>query len=183
LTQSFFAHLLDQNPFQELAPSKGRFRSFLLAALGNHLADELDRKQAAKRGGGRAIVSLDEAADESRYEFEPRANIAGPEKEFDRRWALAILEKALDALGREQEVEGKRALFDRLKEFLTDPTGNCDYTEAAIQLNKPPNTIAVTVRRLRLRYRELVRAEITLTLANPADVDAEMGHFLAALRG
>lgn len=185
LVQSFFAALIERSPFGKLSPDKGRFRSFLLAALGNFLADERDRRTAAKRGGGQVLLSLDEtaAADaESRFALEPAAG-ATPEKDFDRRWALAVLERALEALDGEQAAAGRQGVFDRLRTFLTDATGSRDYTVVAAELNVPLNTVAVTVRRLRQRYRELVRAEIAKTLAHPEDVDAEMSHLLEAMRG
>ena len=182
LVQSFFAALIERSPFQQLSPEKGRFRSFLLAALGNFLADERDRRHAAKRGGGQIILSLDETRAEERFTLEPSTD-ASPEKEFDRRWALAVLERALEALAGEQRAAGKQKTFDHLQPFLTDATSSRDYSEVAAELNMQPNTVAVTVRRLRQRYRELVRAEIAGTVAQPADVDAEMGHLLAAMRG
>ena len=182
LTQGFFARLLAQSPFQGLSPEKGRFRSFLLASLGNYLADERDRQDAAKRGGGQAVLSLDETVAEGRYSLEP-ATSTTPEKDFDRRWAAAVLDRALEVLAQEQAVAGKQPLFEHLRTFLTDATDRCDYSVAAAGLNIPANTVAVTVRRLRQRYRELVRGEIAETLVHPADVDIEMNHLLAAMRG
>jgi DNA-directed RNA polymerase specialized sigma24 family protein len=180
--QGLFAELIERSPFQGLSPDKGRFRSFLLAALDHFLADERDRRNAAKRGGGRVHLSLDEAAAEDHLAIEP-AGDASPERDFDRRWALAVLDRALDALEREQAGADKQARFARLRPFLTDTTGNGDYTALARELEMPANSVAVAVRRLRQRYRELVRAGIAETVAHPADVDAEMGHLLAAVRG
>ena len=182
LVQGFFASLIERSPFGRLTADRGRFRSFLLAALGNYLADERDRRHAAKRGGGQTLLSLDETTAEDRYAFEPAASTS-PEKDFDRRWAHSVLERALDALAQEQAAAGKQRVFERLRVFLTDATGRSDYTESAEELKVPANTVAATVRRLRQRYRELVRAEIAETLGQPADVDAEMGHLLDALRG
>ena len=182
LAQGFFACLLERNPFPKLAPEKGRFRSFLLAALGNFLTDERDRRHAAKRGGGRTLVSLDETTAEARFASDLSTG-ATPEKDFDRHWALAVLERALETLAREQSEAGRQQVFDRLRIFLTDATNQRDYSAVAAELNVPANTVAVTVRRLRQRYRDLVRAEIAGTLAQPADVDAEMRHLLEAVRG
>ena len=130
LAQGFFAALLARSPFQELSPDKGRFRSFLLAALGHYLADERDRRHAAKRGGGQVLLSLDETDAEERFALET-ATPATPERDFDRRWALAVLERALEALAREQAAAGKQHLFDRLRMFLLDATGSRDYSAVA----------------------------------------------------
>lgn len=182
LAQGFFAHLLERAPFQNLSPSKGRFRSFLLTVLGHYLADERDRLQAAKRGGGEKLISLDDSAAEWRYATEKSAETT-PEKEFDRRWARTVLERGLEALRLEQAAAGKERLFDAVRVFLVDVAGRQDYPAIAAELNMAANTLAVTVRRLRQRYRELIRAEIAQTLAHPADVEAEMRHLLEAMRG
>jgi RNA polymerase sigma factor (sigma-70 family) len=181
LTQGFFATLLARCPFQELAPEKGRFRSFLLAALGNYLSDERERNHAAKRGGGRQIFSLDETHAEARFGLEP-ATERTPEQDFDRHWALTVLERALDLLAREQAAAGKMKQFEKLRVFLTDTTAARDYSEVAAALNLSTNAVAVTVRRLRHRYRECVREEIADTLAQPADAEAEMRHLFEAMR-
>lgn len=130
LAQGFFAHLLARNRLHDLSPDKGRFRSFLLAALGNYLSDDRDRQQAVRRGGGQPVLSLDETAAEGRYVLEP-ATGATPEKDFDRRWALAVLEHALDALAREQTAAGKQYVFNRLRTFLVEATGSRDYVAVA----------------------------------------------------
>lgn len=181
LTQGFFASLLQHADFDALTPANGRFRSYLLGALGHYLSDQFDRARAAKRGGGRPLLSLDDANAEDRYRIEPAA-ADKPELEFDRRWALCVMATALEKLAAEQEKSGKAAAFGSLRRFLTDPTDNGEYEAVARELQTTPNTIAATVRRLRQRYREIVRAEIADTLRDPADADAEMRQLLAAMR-
>jgi len=182
IVQGFFADLIERSPFQQLSPDKGRFRSFLLAALNHFMADERDRRLAAKRGGGQITFSMDDTTAKNRFSHEP-ASDTSPEKDFDRCWALTVLQKALDELAEEQAAAGKESLFEKLRPFLTDATGSGDYEALSRELTVPANTLAVTVRRLRQRYRELVRAEIAETVNSPADVETEMGHLLAAMRG
>lgn len=182
LTQEFFARLLERNAIGSVDRERGRFRAFLLASLKNFLRDEWDKLRAQKRGGGARLLSLDDADGENRFALEPVSH-ASPEREFDRNWARWVLERALDALEREQSEAGKSSQFERLRPFLTDATDNQDYSAVGTELAVPPNTVAVTVRRLRHRYRELVRAQIAETVAFPGDVDQEMGHLLAAMRG
>jgi RNA polymerase sigma factor (sigma-70 family) len=180
--QGFFAALLERQPFERLSPEQGRFRSFLLAALDNFLADARDRRNALKRGGGQPVLSLDAGDAENRYGLEAAAELP-PDKAFDRRWAMTVLEQALDALATEQAATGKAVEFERLQPFLADTTAHGDYAVIAKELGQPLNTVAAKVRRLRQRYRELVRAEIAHTITHPAEIETEMGHLLAALRG
>lgn len=180
--QGFFADLIGRSPFQALSPERGRFRSFLLVSMDRFLAGERDRQQAAKRGGGREVFSLDETSAEERL-AQQASTASSPEAEFDRNWARSILQQALEALAREQHEAGKGAVFARLQPFLTDVTGKADYNEVARELGQQPNTIAVTVKRLRQRYRELVRAEIADTCGTTGEVEAEMQHLLAVMRG
>lgn len=182
LVQGFFAELIASNPFQKLSPDKGRFRAFLLAAMNYYLSGDYDRRKAAKRGGGLALLSLDEPIAEERYLQVP-ARVLSPEKEFDRRWALAVLERALNALAADQAAPGKQKLFKKLQPFLTDATGKSDYSQVAAELQMASNAVAVAVHRLRQRYQELVRAEVAKTVGASGDVDAEMRELLEAIRG
>lgn len=182
LVQGFFAELIASNPFQKLSPDKGRFRAFLLAAMNYFLSGDYDRRSAAKRGGCIAPLSLDEPIAEERYLQAP-ASILSPEKEFDRRWAMAVLERALNALASDQAALGKQMFFKKLQPFLTDATGRSDYSHVAAELRMAPNSVAVAVHRLRQRYQELVRAEVAETVGVSGDVDAEMRELLEAIRG
>jgi RNA polymerase sigma factor (sigma-70 family) len=180
LTQGFFARLLDKNYLAAVAPEKGKFRSFLLAALKHFLANERDRAQTIKRGGKQTFVSLDEETAENRYKLEPATNLTAA-MIFERRWALAVLEEALQKLRVEFITSGREAQFNRLKPFLEGDVGRGDYQVAAAELNVTPGAVAMSVQRLRQRYRELVRLEVSQTVADPSEVDPEMRHLLAVL--
>src|SRR5689334_3578966 len=124
LTQSFFLHLLEKHAIGLADPDRGRFRSFMLTALKNFLANEWDRSSAQKRGGGQATLSLDADFDsaERRYGREPRADALTPERLYDRRWALTLLDTVLAELRDHYAATGRSALFDALKPALTaDP--------------------------------------------------------------
>jgi len=180
LTQEFFARLLAGNYLQTVAREKGKFRSFLLAAMNHFLSDQRDRANAAKRGGGRTLISLDEEEAEDRY----RADIStplSPDMIFEKRWATTLLEQAFEKLGQEFAASGKAERFERLKIFLEDGTEPGDYAKLGSELGMAANTVAAAVHRLRERYRELVRAEIAHTVAAPSDVNDEMQHLLAVL--
>ncbi len=175
LTQEFFARLLRLNSLAAVGPQKGKFRTFLLASLKHFLADAWDAATAAKRGGGRPPVSLDEAGAEARYRLEPALDPA-PDVAFDRRWVVALLERALANLRQEYAVIGKIPTFDALKIFLESPAADRDYESAGSALGMKPGAVAVAVHRLRQRYRDLVRAEIAHTVSSPQEMAEELRH-------
>ena len=180
LTQSFFARLLERNLLAVASPDRGRFRSFLLTTLRNFLADERDRAAAHKRGGGQPVLSLDEKDGEARYALEP-ADVTSPDQLFERRWATTLLEHAWTLLAAEYESEGKAELFHELKKFNSSEQSPPGYAAAAVQLGLPENTVKSLVRRMRQRYRALLRREVGHTVAGPAEVDEELRHLLQIL--
>ncbi len=180
VTQEFFCRLIGKNYLESVDRSRGSFRSFLLASINHLLANEWDKARALKRGGGRRILSLDADEAEGRYVQEPAAQDSA-EKAFDRRWALTLLDRALARLREEFATEGKLAQFDRLKGFLSDVAGEGEYATLAEPLGLENGGVAVAVHRLRVRYREIVRAEIAQTVADESELKAEMRHLFSTL--
>jgi len=178
LTQEFFARLLEKNWLDAVDRERGKFRSFLLAAMRHFLANEWDRARRLKRGGGQAILSLDAESAECRYALEP-ADPVTADRIFERRWALTLLDQVLTRLQKEFVAAGRGKLFDELKSALTGE--KVPYGEIAARLNLNEGAVRVAVHRLRLRYRDLVRAEIAETVATEDEVDAEVQHLFAAL--
>lgn len=182
LTQGFFARLLERNDLAGLTREGGKFRSFLLTALNHYLTNEHERAQARKRGGGLTILSLDDGSAEDRYQHEP-VHAESPDRLFERRWALALMENAVERLAEEQAAAGKGKSFAVLRPFLSREPDPGEYGRLAAELEVAPGTLAVQVHRLRERFRLLVRAAVADTVDSPLDVDAEMRHLLAALGG
>lgn len=182
LTQEFFARLLAGDALARVAPSKGKFRSFLLAALKHFLANEWDKARAQKRGGGRTTVSFDTRAAESHLQDEAAAALT-PDRLFDRKWALVLLDLTLDRLAAEHDTPEKQQLFAALRGTLTgdEPAGG--YAGVARHLELSEGAVKVTVHRLRKRYRELLRAEIAQTVGNPDQVAEELRSLFAAFQG
>lgn len=179
LTQEFFARLLEKDFLAGVDRGKGKFRAFLLAACNHFLANERDRVRAKKRGGGRAIRSLSAADAEGRYNAEP-ADAQTPEKLFERRWALALLQQVMARLRDEFEAKGKGRLFDQLRGFLVGEKG-AGYRQAANELRLSEGAVKVAVHRLRQRYRELLHEEIARTVGGPDEVEEEIRALFAAL--
>ncbi|MBI5772644.1 MAG: sigma-70 family RNA polymerase sigma factor [Verrucomicrobia bacterium] len=181
LTQEFFARLLAKNWLADVNRERGRFRSFLLAAMKHFLANEWDKAQAQKRGGGEHnFFSLDAESAEGRYALEP-ADTATADKLFERRWALTLLDRVLARLKDEHDTPAKRAQFDALKGCLTGASASAPYAELAVKLGMSEGAVKVAAHRLRQRYRELLRAEIAATVGTAAEVDEELRHLFAAL--
>lgn len=180
LTQAFFAQLLEDRSLAGADPSLGRFRSYLLAAMNHFLTDEWKKARAQKRGGGCQVLSLDWAAAEERFDLEP-ADDSGPDKIFEKQWALALLAEVLNRLELEYQNEGKADLFAALRQTLMGTRESQPYAELAAALGMNESAIKVGVHRLRKRYRELIREEIAGTLERSQDIDEEMRCLFSAL--
>lgn len=180
LTQEFFARLLARNWVGDADQSKGRFRSFLLSAMNHFLADEWDKARAQKRGGGVPLVPLQFDAAETRYGVEP-ADTTSPERSFELRWAMTMLEVVLKQLQAEYEQEGKADLFAALNPCLVGERTVQPYAELATKLGVSEGTVKSAVHRLRHRYRQLLRDEIAHTVSGPEEVDEELRHLFAVL--
>jgi RNA polymerase sigma-70 factor (ECF subfamily) len=180
LTQGFFARLLEKNYLEGISSDKGKFRAFLLMALKRFLANEWDRDNRQKRGGGVAALSLDWQDADLRYQINPADNLS-PDKLYDRAWALTLLERVITRLRDESSAEGKSRHFEQLKPFLMAGKSERPYAQAAAALELTEGAARVAVHRLRRRYRELLREEITQTLSDPAQAGEEMQALFIAL--
>ena len=178
--QAFFARLLEKQGLRLADPKHGRFRSFLLAALKNFLANERKRIRAKKRGGGRKVLSLDLENAEGKYALEP-ADRLSPERLFARSWALTVLARAMEGLRAELAGRNKQKLFDSLKVYMTAETGSVPYRDVADKLDMTEGAVRVAVHRMRRRYRELLRDEIAQTVASEEHIDEEIRDLFEAL--
>lgn len=182
LTQAFFARFLEKQWVAEADRKRGRFRSFLLASLKHFLANEWDKARAQKRGGHVEFVRLDSNTAETRYQREP-ADTATPDREFDRRWALTLLDTVLARLKQEYADDGKSGLFEHLKGTLGGERAGLPYARLGEQLQMSEGAVKVAVHRLRQRYRVILRSEIAQTVSTSDEVEAEIKELFAALAG
>ena len=178
LTQEFFMRVLEGRYLDRADPEKGRFRSFILTSLKFFAADEHDRQRAQKRGGG-AVVSLEFSSGEERYQREPGHNET-PDRIFERRWALSMLERVMERLRDEFVQHGRPENFERMKVFLLGQS-EAPYADLAREMNTSEGALKVAIHRLRKRYRELFRQEIADTVADPAKVESEMRYLATVL--
>jgi RNA polymerase sigma factor (sigma-70 family) len=180
LTQGFFAHLLEMETLKKVDRQKGKFRTFLLAALTKFLSNEWDKRQTAKRGGRRQIISFDEATAEDLYGLEP-VELDSPEKLFDHRWASMLVDRVLALLREEYRAAGKEDLMAKLEPSLTQEASPGRYADWAANLGLSEGAARVAQHRLRRRFGELLRDEIAGTVATPAEVDEEIRHLFAVI--
>jgi len=180
LTQEFFVRLLEGRYLDRADPDKGRFRSFLLTSLKFFVADEGDRQHARKRGGG-ALVPLEFSSGEERYQREP-ADDETPERIFERRWALSVLDRVVERLRNQFVLQGRPEHFERLKLFLLGQS-DARYAVLAREMNTSEGALKVAIHRLRKQYRDLFRQEIADTVADTADVESELRYLAAVLTG
>ena len=182
LTQEFFARLLQRRWISNADQEKGRFRSFLLAAMNHFLADEWDKARAQKRGGGISTIPLQFDTAETRFGNEPADNLT-PERSFERKWALTLLELVLTQLRTEYQADGRGELFAHLTPCLVGERMAQPYAALAKRLGCSEGTIKAAVHRLRQRYRQLLRDEIAQTVTAPEEVDEELHHLFVVLGG
>ena len=179
LTQGFFTQLLEKQYIKSARSERGRFRSFLLASVKNYLANEWDREQAQKRGGGTVLLSMDfEGAKASLPE--PGHEIT-PEVVFERQWALTVLENVLAALRQEMVRSGNEERFQRLKGFLTGEQAGIKLRTVATELEMSEGAVKVAIHRMRRRFGEMLQSEIASTLNDPREVDEEIRYLFAVI--
>jgi RNA polymerase sigma-70 factor (ECF subfamily) len=180
LVQGFFAALLEHDGLSAIDRDKGRFRSFLIAACTHYLSNQIDRRKARKRGGGRSIVSIDGLEAEGRYESEPTHELTA-ERLYQRRWATTLLERVLAALEAEMRQAGKGHLFEALRPALLGEAGRVPYARIAAELGLSEGAARAAAHRLRGRYRALLHEEVARTVADPEKVAEEVRDLFVAL--
>lgn len=183
LTQEFFRRLLARHGLDTVEPRRGRFRSFLLGAVKHFLEDERDRVRAAKRGGGQVIVSIEAGAGTGTAAElqipDPAGQLA--DTVFDREWAQTLVARALDSLASECLAAGKAEQFEALKPWLLGQVDSLSQADAARQLGLTEGAVKVAIHRLRKRFRELVKEEISQTVPEPGQVQEELRYLVEVL--
>jgi len=184
LTQGFFALLLERRNLNAVRQEKGRLRSYLLASLKNFLANEHNRATAVKRGAGQQLIPLDDLRERERVGFEPSDTLAA-DQIYERRWALSVLDQVLARLRTEYRAAGPASagLFDQLEKSLTDEPDHPSPADTAEEFGMTVSAVRQASYRLRQRYRQVLREEVAHTVMLPGDIDDEVRHLIAVLRG
>lgn len=180
IAQDFFTRLIEKQALAGLHREGGKFRSFLLRSLENFLANEWHHRQAQKRGAGRAPISLDAESGEARYSLEPVDNVT-PEVLFERQWVFTLLAHVMEKLREECAGNGKGELFQDLQPHLQGDRSGSPYAELAARRKMSEGAVKVAVHRLRQRYGELLRDEVTRTVSGPGEVEDELRYLISVL--
>ena len=180
LTQAFLTSLLERQDFKGLSQDRGRFRAFLLASLRHFLANDAARRSSQKRGGGTATVALQSDDAEHRYLVEP-VDVATPEKLYERRWALTVIDRVLAELRQEAEAEGRAAEFDAIKTSMLGRATPGSYAAIAAGLGISEGAVRVAVHRLRRKFQARLKQDIAATVSSPEEVDDEIRYLIKAL--
>jgi len=181
LTQGFFALLLERRDLDAVRKEKGRLRSYLLTSLKHFLASEHRRATAIKRGRGQPLVPLEELSAIERVQIES-ADSLSPDRLYERRWALTLMEQVLRRLKDEYDAAGNAALFDWLKQLLPDEPGAPSRAAIAALLGMTENAVRQAFHRFRQRYQVFLREEISHTVAIASDIEDELRHLISVLR-
>jgi DNA-directed RNA polymerase specialized sigma24 family protein len=180
LTQEFFYRFLERNSLLNVSPAAGKFRSFLLACLKHFLANERERAQAQRRGGGQFPISLDAGEGETRFLLEPADQVT-PEALFEKRWAFTVLEQTMKALQQEYAAKQKGDVLEELKGFLPGGQGSQSRAELAAKRGVSASAIDVAVHRLRQRFGALLREQVARTVSSEEEVDEEIRYLISVL--
>lgn len=180
LTQSYFLRLLERDYLDDVRPDAGKFRSFLLASMKHHIANTKRDAAALKRGGGHRLISLDLDDAERRYRHEPVSDET-PDRAYDRRWALAVIDRAHRRLRREFEEAGRERHYDLLAGHLTDTADTRPHREIARALDTSEAAVKMTLSRMRRQFGRVLREEIADTIDDPESVDDEVRYLLSVL--
>jgi RNA polymerase sigma-70 factor (ECF subfamily) len=178
--QQFFARLLEKRYVSRADPARGRFRSFLLSAFRHFLANEWDRKTAAKRGGLRQFFSWDELDLEARYAADAGDHWT-PERVYERTWALSLLSDVRKRLAREWADDGRTDRFGLLEQFLPGAESGLSYAQLAERWGVKEVTVRAETHHLRKRYAVLLRETVADLVSNPGDVEDELRALIAAV--
>jgi RNA polymerase sigma-70 factor (ECF subfamily) len=181
LTQGFFLQLLERNSVGRADRQRGKFRFFLLGGLKKFISDEKDKATALKRGGGQKAVSFDAQTAEDRFQLEP-VDTLSPDRIFERRWALTLLDQTIFQLRSEYIASEKRQLFEALEGFLTGADDLPSYAEVAAGLNLSESAVKSALHRLRQRHKEVLREQIAQTVTTAAEIEEEIRYLISVLQ-
>jgi len=181
--QSFFLNLIETKWLVHADPLKGKFRSYLLASLQNHMKSDIVHDLAQKRGGGAMLLSIDEANVESKFDAAHVSNQSPAEDVFEREWAIAAVEAAILRLEAGFVRRRKGDVFLALKPFLVGEPPEGAYDEVARKLGQNLGALRTGIHRLRQDFRTHLRREVAKTVESPDQIEEEMRHLRTVLGG
>ena len=181
ITQGFFAELFSRGSLDSVAEERGRLRTFLLKAVTRHMINQHEKSSAAKRGGGAAMLSLDFDRAESGFIAEPGHSVT-PELEFERQWALQLLDGALAEVRADAIRNDRETLFEDLKGVISLDSAMAGYDQIAARHGMTEGAIKAAAHRLRQKFREVLRGAIAETVSSEDEIDDEIQHLFTVFQ-
>lgn len=175
-TQAFLSHFIHNGGLEQVAPERGRLRSYLRQCLRHHIASVRRDAARQKRGGGQMHLSLEDVET-----FDVPSQPEAADQWFDRRWAWSVVRSAIDRMEARYEARGKQALFAELKPGLISPDLLKPYAEIATLTGMTEGQVKLEVHRARRRLADELRAEVAATLPPEDDVEEELRYLLSVL--
>ena len=182
LTQDFLSDFVISSGLTNANREQGRFRCYLIGALKHYLANDWDKQNRIKRGGGKRILSWESLMPEERYGFESQNGVT-PERSLDREWARRVVDLALAKLREDAVRDGSEARFEVLRKFLPGHSTDSSYEDAAQLLGVTESAVKSAIHRLRRRFADHFRLEVLQTVSDPEDLEDEIRHLFGALVG
>jgi RNA polymerase sigma factor (sigma-70 family) len=180
LTQEFLSSIVQKGQFERIDPAKGKLRSYLLTALNHFLINVWRDRQTQRRGSGAAHLSLDQDDENESPPVLPDHHT--PDAEFDREWALTVLDNVMKELRADYAQQGKQDVFEALSPALSMADGHTDATAMGKKLDMNAGAVRVALHRLRLRYRNMLYRHIAATVEREDQVEGEIREMIAMLR-
>lgn len=175
-TQVFLSQFIHGGGLEQVAPERGRLRSYLRQCLRNHIATVRRDAARQKRGGGQIHLSLEDVET-----FDVPSEPEAADQWFDRRWAWSVIRRAMEQMEGRYAVRGKQTLFTELKPGLISPDLLKPYADIASIVGMTEGQVKLEVHRARRRLADELRAEVAATLPPGGDVEEELRYLLSVL--
>lgn len=177
LTQSFFIRFLSSKFLKNINKDKGRLRYYLMKSIQHFIINQVRENQAQKRGGGRKIISIDKLNDEDKELMELSHELT-PEKAFEMSWASSLIQKSFQRIEQDFIKKGKHNLFKEFSEYIFVRPKKGTYTELSAKVQMSESNVNKSIQRLRQKYFKYLRDEISKTVVDQNDVEAELNEIL-----
>ncbi|MBI3857834.1 MAG: sigma-70 family RNA polymerase sigma factor [Planctomycetes bacterium] len=170
IVQEFLKTMIERGSLHRADPARGRFRTFLLAALSNFLKDWIKAESRRKRGGEQQLYSLDFAQGESEYLLQVSGGET-PEAVLNRAWARSLWNHSIE------ELQGGPVHLEAFRLYLAD----AGYDVICRRTGLSESAAKTAIHRLKAQLKQIVTNRIRETAANEDDLQKELAEFLELL--
>ena len=101
-----------------------------------------------------------------------------PELQYEKSWALALLDRVMRRLRSEYENAERLPLYEAIQPYMSGAEGRPGYAQLGAGLGMGESAVTVAMHRMRRRYGELLREEIAQTVTSTQEVEDELRHLM-----